>query len=928
MTIKFTNNFFLDSFSSKDGQDTVLYLPDRNIVKFNAKGSSCFLPAKYLKNIHSLADIVKKRVSTIKSYCEFVHNTLYSLKSVERKSEKKKMSKKDIEKLNLLKDEIFSKEMIIFQEKNELEKMEKSNSGVFDEVLDNNHDLAMNAVFFFKNEYDKIGLSGFHSFDLLSQSYKSVDFYGRQFSHKTRGFDEILSKIDYFGALQLTNVSTEKMNSATELRSNASSTKKCLSTSDFETFYNKNLNLITSPKMSLKILKSEKNSFFCEYLIEEYFNRSIEKLKQRSNFETFERNSQNELNIRDFIFSEEGFEEIQNALKVKIPASMDFDVCEFQEINEVKKQEKIYYRTIIHDKIEVDIETFKSSQNAYSNWQNSYQLIDAFFGNKNLMSRSNEDFEHQVKLRTKFYQSITNIPIIMTFKEVFDEILFYNPVEEENNIIEETLKPRSLSRKSYRKSSGFEKQVIIAKSSTIQSAKKSHKSRTMSKTSSFLQELFPKFVQNYFETLEGKQYLINNPKLNKPVIFTEEEKILINQLKAMGLNKDIDERTEKHKVKLFPSNTPSEKSKKDISFDLKVQNRKTINEMEKIQEEEEEKNDPMSKEKPKKKEMLKSKSIKKKREFLKKMLEDEEAKNLLYHEMKSSKYDVYGQNRRDLPQVHALYKQNSSECENDDYLLDPVYKKIKGKIATGQVECFVKPSVLHKFRNYAPHNYLFQSLDKGFKSQGPVIFDNAQKTFVCHDVAPNSNDLIVFPNQLDFGKVRENGCYELKFTIINLDWVIQRVSIKPPIQCDKLSVVYSQEPFAPGLRKSVFVQLDARSMTKGFFVHNIIVESKYRSYKVVCTGTIIGKTEQIQSSEKTEVTPVLMNFKDDPPQKPLQYKVKNLTKENKFTPKAIIEKPVKGKQGVKTQMSLNNATEGMTSENLPRLYYDSNFTVN
>ena len=63
------------------------------------------------------------------------------------------------------------------------------------------------------------------------------------------------------------------------------------------------------------------------------------------------------------------------------------------------------------------------------------------------------------------------------------------------------------------------------------------------------------------------------------------------------------------------------------------------------------------------------------------------------------------------------------------------------------------------------------------------------------------NDIIVFPDEVNFGKLEKGGVYQTKLLIRNNLDLLQRVNIKPPMYNNAISVLKFEGPIAPGMSK-------------------------------------------------------------------------------------------------------------------------------
>lgn len=892
-------------------------MPNNDVLVFNSTGKAAILPAQTTQFINDPFQQIKSNKQKLKNYVDFVHKTLHAIKSAEKRANKRKMSKKDLEKLNQLKNEIYQNELKILTDKNNSEIIPKntnsSDLSIFSETFVDN---------FTEHVFENLNQPGVHLFDLVNQTYETVDLLGRKLQNRVLSSDLLISTLTYSQALILIDEELEKVGTQSDFHSTASSTKKHITFSEYEAFFNENVFLAGETKVDFAILK-QNGKHLSEILNSQKFDFFAKSFSKFINFKLIDRDVLGDYLAQDFYFEEETFKNGQNKLHHHIDPTLDMDVCKFDPDVPIPENNNQFLQTIIFPKVTNDYSEFQNSLEKHKKWTENCKTLDKTFGNKNLANKSKLEIEEQIKIRVDFYKQITKIEHFPEFDFIFSD--FFNL--DLPQFSQTSNKPLTL-RKSTKffnftpKNDETDLENEPPKIPQTTNLKKFLKTKSSSKTGSFYQERFSKFVQNYFETLEGKQYTINNSLVSKHVIFNDKEKNLIEELKNLAKDKLPEYQTSKYAPKYLPKKVHDNESQiapNSSTFvkstTARPQNQKLTNLAKQVK---------LTKKLP---EPLCFPSLKERRQILETFLAEEESNNKEYHAQKNAKYDVYGKSRAHLPSVSSLYKQGSLVNENGDYLLDPIYSNIKNENPSDHIECFVKPSTLHKFRNYAPHHFLFQSLDMGFKNSGAFLYNAHSKGFICNEQAPKNQDVLIFPNQIDFGKLQEDGCFELKFTIVNLDWLLQKIIIKPPINCSKVSVVYSQEPFAPGLKKSVYVQIDTRGLDKGFFMHNLIVETKYRSYRVPCSGNVVSKNEIAGQKIEEETPPqVFMSFKDPVEKQPLQYRVRNLLKEPKTNNFNLSDKNSKLKNSGKHKPK-RDLTEGLTSENLPRVFYDKNFTV-
>lgn len=71
----------------------------------------------------------------------------------------------------------------------------------------------------------------------------------------------------------------------------------------------------------------------------------------------------------------------------------------------------------------------------------------------------------------------------------------------------------------------------------------------------------------------------------------------------------------------------------------------------------------------------------------------------------------------------------------------------------------------------------------------------------------NYNNIIVFPDQINFGHIEIGKKYQTKIIIKNNDYLLQRVNIRPPFNNSAISVLNLEGPIAPGISKVNLIRL-------------------------------------------------------------------------------------------------------------------------
>lgn len=781
-------------------------------------GRSFLVPHSSLNSLGSIQRRAELNQLKLINFVQFVRSTVDSLSAEESKTVKKKVSKKETERLLAAKEELLQ---------TAIEKVKEANKKAEEEFKETPKDIKLEELL--KVSFDDSTVPGIHYFDTVCQTYQSIDTFGRTIATAVTDCLPMTKRVSYGS---LTNESKP----------------------EYEEFFFKHSSIIGNKKLSTSFLRTN-NKIHSKLLNKEKICENWPFSKEEKPTGLYKRlTAVEEL---------ESFERSQNKLKRRIDPSLTIDVCRLHEKETELPPNSRLLKSFLSPICQIDnLESFKAKLSEHKNWTIAQQTTSKFFGLKSIANQSSEEFALSLSRKISCLEAIfDNKPTdyYLSNEEQTSETEAVVSVASHPTYDTKLLAQRISKRQSVKENTGEGK-------SLIGNCKRPPKQNSLTKSSSLLQELSPRYVTNYFETLEGKQYSINNPPPKSPVALSPSEQVLIEQLKQSAI---ADQNTG-----LIAPNT------------IKTVQEAKVCKIETCQK--------VAKKTQKPIELM---SLNERKQLLKETLKAEDEANKRYHEAKSPKFDVYGDARARLPHVPSLYKQTS---EHEDSLID--------KDDSGKAECFVGPSTLHRFRNYAPHHLLFQSMDKGWKNEGKLRFDGPETGFVCEATKPESGDIIIYPSQVDFGRLADSGCYELKFTLVNVDWVVQKVIVRPPIETPAISVICSQESFAPGLKKTVFVQVDARKMSRGLFVHNVLVETRYKSYRVRVSGIVVDKNDKSAINEKTEEVPVLTTFSAQQSVKPVQFKVRNVLGE---------------------QQNKSKATQsiGMTSDHLPRLFYDKNFTV-
>ena len=67
------------------------------------------------------------------------------------------------------------------------------------------------------------------------------------------------------------------------------------------------------------------------------------------------------------------------------------------------------------------------------------------------------------------------------------------------------------------------------------------------------------------------------------------------------------------------------------------------------------------------------------------------------------------------------------------------------------------------------------------------------------------NDIIVYPDEVNFKNMEKGGVYQTKIIIRNNQDLLQRVIIKPPLENPYISILKAEGPLAPGMSKVIIL---------------------------------------------------------------------------------------------------------------------------
>lgn len=218
-------------------------------------------------------------------------------------------------------------------------------------------------------------------------------------------------------------------------------------------------------------------------------------------------------------------------------------------------------------------------------------------------------------------------------------------------------------------------------------------------------------------------------------------------------------------------------------------------------------------------------------------------KDMQYHFQKSMRFNVYGTQRKNLPDVKSLYKSNPQTVPNERYIKieAPVDRRVK--VCSMNRRMFIQAPGVEEIRKDADHKKMMTLKDKGYDEKTLTEKKSLMSISAMHDGM--QKDIVVYPERIDFGNVEAGSYYETKILIKNEDSLLQRIKIVQPDK-DCFSVYEKQRgAIAMGMSKELKVIFKPRSEDEGYFDDSFKIISKYRIYTIPIEASIGDKGKEI-----------------------------------------------------------------------------------
>ena len=393
-----------------------------------------------------------------------------------------------------------------------------------------------------------------------------------------------------------------------------------------------------------------------------------------------------------------------------------------------------------------------------------------------------------------------------------------------------------------------------------------------------LKLLCSRFVSNYFQTYHGSIYALKNPKQTHKKSLTAEEKGIIEGLLKASEGIPKENFTNSCNVNFGDSNIYNRENNEQ-NHSKPVDNKS-------------------SRKSSSQKFIIKTKSVyKQTQEALKTFKQQEMEKERQARERKTAKYTNRGE-MRDSIDISAIYKRkNRPEYQNIDVIERDAEVDKRVRTSSMSRKMYLNAQSIQDTRTTSKHRLLLQALDTAFPVDFMQYKAKLMPTYVLND--KTYHDITIYPHIINFGSVKGKSYYETKFYIVNDDSLMQKVSVKPPLESQNVFVIYEQGGIAPGMKKKVRVQLDTKNLKTGFYRRIVKVKTKYQSYDVAIIAFIdTPQNKDLILSSDVELI-------DNP------YQVEQLQMLPEDT-------------NIHTQVG---KTQGITSINIPKLSYDANFNL-
>jgi hypothetical protein len=798
---------------------------NNNTIAFNSNGKISTLSRQYVENVARNTHQIDQNRERLEVFIEFIHNYQKSFEVFDQKASKKnKLNKKETEKMNLARESML--QGIVNELQTKISKINERVLPLSEKFSSSLNNLISNL--FRNSNIEAVIAPGLFTTDLFLQKMKTSDNFGQEIiGHAQHGVS--YSPMSYSSALKLLGINVYEPQSSEEIKTFAPKILQEPIMDILQELFDKFIFLINQQSIVPQILSARGNTYrqFETYDSLENIKHSLSKQK---NFYSRQRDYTDDFTICDICY--DSVSQLKAKQEVTIPTVMNegMDVIEVKAIEYPKAEDKCILQVFIRPSESLNREKFKKCQEAFQNWLKHYNLVSSMFG-----SFENQDLSIEIKdtnRKTKlqyFYHLFQPISPIH-YADIIKNFIRPRQVtlEKQSSFFEHIKHPRNLN-PLVLNNSVVEIHSSVKNLNGLQSSQALTQNRPkLFNTRRSLRELAPKFVSNYFETLIGRNFIIENPEQTKPTILTTKDKSIIANL----LEKENNETSKESKIDIQRRSSRFVNSRNSSAIKEKNENQKKL----KVDFHKTENNENLI---HKKAIIIRNTTC-----FINPLIETQhifskcsqnrtsELSAIEFHKKKTVNFNIYGEPREKLPSVKCLYKQPSDiklpeinfaqTFDTQNKKIDEISQSI-APLSQIEVRMMKKASSIHQLRNETPHRMLLNNLDKGYKGG---ITTNFSKTCATNDTQPLTQDIIIFPSIIDFGRVLIDGVYETSFSIVNKGKNLRRLLIKPPLYCPGISLIKEEGPFAPGLMRQVKVVLDASSLKSGAFAEEIIVSSE------------------------------------------------------------------------------------------------------
>ncbi|CAD8207264.1 unnamed protein product [Paramecium octaurelia] len=266
--------------------------------------------------------------------------------------------------------------------------------------------------------------------------------------------------------------------------------------------------------------------------------------------------------------------------------------------------------------------------------------------------------------------------------------------------------------------------------------------------------------------------------------------------------------------------------------------------------------------------------------------------SLRYRQVKKKDYDVYGKERKDLKLVPCLLKTNPKSELNQKYILTDASTDNRIKISSMATRVYQQAVPISQIRNEGMHQTIIRTLDKKNNLDDLIDKKNLMVTSDINDRL--KKDLLIYPVNVQFGELKQGGQYEVKISVKNEDIMAQRIVLKQPLNTNIKGVMKQMGSISLGLVREVFVHINAERV--GQFSDELQIMSKHSIYTIPITGNVL------ESSMFDKVN----------------------SEQIKLTNKPLLRKYVKDLKASKQQDIIGDSQD---SDLLPKINYDKNVKI-